>query len=214
MGLNWKGDARKYPYGLTRQHLLASFVYVNIDKQANNMTASQHTELLAVSLLSGEHKLTVLTGPRGAGKTTFCRDLIAQVYETSALVGGFICPAVFEGDKKVGIDMINVGTGERRRLGERSQNKSETTVGCWQLNEKVITWGNKILAKLEHDDIVIIDELGPLELEEGYGFREGLRLLDECRYRAALVVVRPTLVRLARLRWPTVQVLDLERGSA
>jgi hypothetical protein len=55
--------------------------------------------------------------------------------------------------------------------------------------------------------------VGPLELEEGYGYQEALRLLDEGRYRAALVVVRPALLALARVRWPQAQVLDLERMS-
>jgi nucleoside-triphosphatase len=99
------------------------------------------TKLLAASLLSKEHILAVLTGPSGAGKTTFCRDLVAQVYETSSLAGGFICPAVFEGGKKVGIDMLNIASGERRRLGMRSQSKDESTVGCWQLDKDVLAWG-------------------------------------------------------------------------
>jgi nucleoside-triphosphatase THEP1 len=178
------------------------------------MTTPPLTKPLAASLLSKEQILTVLTGPSGAGKTTFCRDLVAQVYETDSLVGGFLCPAVFEGGKKIGIDMLNVATGERRRLGMRSYNKDETTVGCWQLDEDVIAWGNRILAGLKNEALIIIDELGPLELEEGYGFQEALRLLDEGRYRTALVVVRPTLLPLARLRWPGAQVLDLERESA
>jgi len=133
---------------------------------------------------------------------------------TGSSLGGFICPAVFAGGKKTGIDMLNVASGERRRLGKRSQIEGESTVGCWQLDESVIAWGNRILAGLKDEEIIVIDELGPLELEEGYGYQEALRLLDEGRYRAALVVVRPALLTLARLRWPQAQVLNLERESA
>jgi nucleoside-triphosphatase len=129
-------------------------------------------------------------------------------------MGGFICPAVFAVGKKVGIDMLNVATGERRRLGVRSHNMGKTTIGCWQMDESVIALGNQILAGLKDEEIIVIDELGPLELEEGYGFQEALRTLDEGRYHAALVVVRPSLLTLARLRWPHAQVLELERESA
>jgi nucleoside-triphosphatase THEP1 len=168
------------------------------------------TTSLIDSLLSRESVLTFLTGPRGAGKTTLCRDLVAQIYETGSLVGGFICPAVFEDGKKIGIDMLNLASGERRRLGRRAQNGEEATVGCWQLDEGVLAWGNQILAGLIHESVIVIDELGPLELEEGYGYQEALHLLDEKRYRSALVVVRPEMLKLAQLRWPYGRVLDLE----
>jgi nucleoside-triphosphatase len=180
---------------------------------AGKMTTPLQTKPLVASLLSGEQNLTFLTAPRGAGKTTFCWGLVTQVHETGALVGGFICPAVFEDGKKIGIDMVDVASGERRRLGMRSS-EVETTIGCWQLDENVIQWGNQILAGLKDEDFIVIDELGPLELEEGYGFQEAMRLLDEKRYRAALVVVRPSLLQLARLRWPGAQVLDLARERA
>lgn len=182
--------------------------------QPDKMTTPPQTKSLAACLFSGEQILTLLTAPSGAGKTTFCAELVAQMQATGSSVGGFICPAAFEDGKKIGIDMLNLASGERRRLGMRSNNKSETTVGCWQLDESVIDWGNQILAELEDEAMIVIDELGPLELEEGYGYQEALRLLDERRYHAVLVVVRPTLLTLARLRWPQARILDLQRGNA
>lgn len=155
-----------------------------------------------------------LTAPRGAGKTTICAEFVVQIREAGSSVGGFICPAVFEDGVKTGIDLLNLSNGERRRLGMRSSNEGKATIGDWKLDEDVIAWGNQILAEIKDEDITIIDELGPLELEEGYGFQEGLRLLDEGHYRSALVVVRPALLPLACLRWPKARVLDLERGGA
>jgi nucleoside-triphosphatase len=182
--------------------------------QTDNMATPHLTKPLAASLLSKEQILTVLTGFRGAGKTSFCAEFVLQMQATASSVGGFICPAVFEGGKKIGIDLLNVASGERRRLGMRAQSEGESTIGRWQLDESVVAWGNEILAGLKDEEMIVIDELGPLELEEGYGYQEALRLLDEGRYRAALVVVRPSLVTLARLRWPAAQVLDLEGASA
>jgi nucleoside-triphosphatase len=214
MGLNWKGDASNNPPVITRQHPLASFLCNYSQMQTDNMATPHLTKPLAASLLSGEQVLTFLTGPRGAGKTSFCAEFVLQMQGTGSSIGGFICPAVFDGGKKVGIDLLDVASGERRRLGLRSQNKGDTTIGCWQLDKDVIAWGNQILAGLKNEQIIIIDELGPLELEKGYGYQEALHLLDEGRYRAALVVVRPALLGLARLRWPQAQVLDLEGESA
>jgi len=44
----------------------------------------------------------------------------------------------------------------------------------------------------------VIDEIGPLELSRGGGFRNVLPVVARAPYRAALIVVRPSLV--AKLR--------------
>jgi nucleoside-triphosphatase THEP1 len=181
--------------------------------QTEMMTPTLQTMPLAAPFLSGSQSLVLLTGPSGSGKTTFCRKLVAQVHGTNALVGGFICPAVFENGKKIGIDMLNVASGERRRLGKRSQARKGATVGGWQLDRDVLAWGNQILRNLKDEALIVIDEIGPLELEDGYGYQEALHLLDERRYQKALVVVRSSLLPLAKLRWPRAQVLDLEGGN-
>ena len=171
-------------------------------------------DMLANTLLSETSSgLWIVSASSGMGKTTFCGGYVARACQAGLSVGGILCPAVFEGGKKIGIDLLNVASGERRRLGLRTYNKSETTVGCWQMDESVLAWGNEILASLKDEEIIVIDELGPLELEEGHGYQEALRLLDEERYRTALVVVRPALLPLACLRWPDAQVYSLEGES-
>ena len=103
-------------------------------------------KLITASVLSGEHVLTLLTAPSGSGKTTSCAEIASLVKGVGLSVGGILCPAVFEGGKKIGIDLLNVASGERRRLGLRTYNKGETTIGCWQMDESVLAWGNEILA--------------------------------------------------------------------
>jgi nucleoside-triphosphatase len=125
-------------------------------------------------------------------------------------VGGILCPAIFEGGIKVAIDQLDISSGERQRLGVHSYDSSDSTVGCWHMDESVIARGNEILADLKNEDVIIIDELGPLELEEGYGYQQALCVLDEGRYRVAFVVVRPALIPSAVLRWPQAQIFSLE----
>jgi nucleoside-triphosphatase THEP1 len=162
-------------------------------------------DLLLASLYSQEktNSLFFITGPRCSGKTTFCARLASLADEAGLSVGGILCPAVFEKGQKVGIEQLDISSGERQKLGVRSKDTSDSTVGCWHMDEAVLSWGNQII-------VIIIDELGPLELEDGYGFQEALHLLDEGRYRKAFVVVRPALLPLAQLRWSNSQVFELE----
>ena len=171
--------------------------------------APDSPDSLLASLLS-ENELTglmLITGPSGCGKTSLCERLAGQAREAGLSVGGILCPAVFEDGSKVGIDQLDLATGERKRLGVRCDGAG--TVGCWRLDERVIAWGNRNLTRLQGVDLIIIDELGPLELDSGGGYRQALRLLDEGRYQAALVVVRPALLPLAQRRWPQAATFTL-----
>ena len=158
--------------------------------------------------------LWLISGPSGSGKTTWCTKVAAQARALGMTLGGFICPAVFEDGEKTGIDLMNIATGEERRLGICSSDDGITTIGCWQMDESVLAWGNEIIAGLKDEDIIIIDEIGPLELEKGLGYRHALTLLDEGCYRTALVVVRPALLPMAQKRWTTARVLNVELVNA
>ena len=168
-------------------------------------------DMLANTLLSEtSNGLWIVSASSGMGKTTFCGNYVARARQAGLSVGGILCPAVYESGAKVGIDQVDIRTGERRRLGTRSSGASGTTVGCWQMDESVLAWGNEILVSLKDEEIIVIDELGPLELEEGHGYQDALRLLDEGRYYVAVVAVRPTLLSLVQTRWPQAQTCSLE----
>ena len=59
-------------------------------------------------------------------------------------------------------------------------------------------------------DLLVVDELGPLEFARGVGLTEGLTAVDAGRYAVACVVVRPALVDEALRRWPDATVVDGE----
>jgi len=149
-----------------------------------------------------DSRLTFLTGNSGAGKTTLCLRLIEEAQRDKYNVGGFISPPVFEAERKVGIDLLNVWTGERRRLANRLGGDKGMVTQRWQFDEAVIQWGNSVMAQRPTCALFIIDELGPLEFALGRGLLGAMTLLDERVYPDNLVVVRPVLLAYARWRWP------------
>lgn len=158
--------------------------------------------------------LTLITGLRGAGKTSWCAALVEQARAANRSVGGLLSPARFEAGRKTGIMLVNVHTGEQRLLGCRQAASGfSQRIGCWHFDPAAIRWANTTLEALPPVDVTIIDELGPLELEQGAGFTAALDLLDAGRYRAAWVVIRPELLAAAQARWPVARVLELPGGS-
>jgi nucleoside-triphosphatase THEP1 len=187
-------------------------------------------EILLASFLSKKDqafKLLLLSGESGVGKTAWCTQLIYEAGSSGISLVGIISPAVFENGIKTGIDLVMLHTGERRRLaGRRNDHSSAQLPGSpitldWFFDPWVLEWGNRHLSKLPKGDLLILDELGPLEFTKNAGLTAGLVLIDSCRFRLMCVVVRPALLAMAQSRWPWAETMDLtgqvggwERGKS
>jgi nucleoside-triphosphatase THEP1 len=164
---------------------------------------------LLASFASGNEpgRLILVTGPIGSGKTRWCLALADYASILGIHVGGLVSPAVFEGDLKIGIDLLDLGSGAQRRLAVRRGGSSNGQITeDWHVDDETLNWGNAILAHSGACQLFILDELGPLELERGVGLTNGIELIAARRYRLACVVVRPTLLEIAQALWPWGEV--------
>lgn len=166
----------------------------------------------------------LVTGARGTGKSEWCAAVAAAARARGVEVVGVSSPAVFAEDgggrRKVAIDLLDLGGGGRRRLAEvRRDDEPGTATQRWRFDESALAWGNEVLREAARGDgravgvpprLLVVDELGPLEFVRGVGLMAGLAAVDEGRYAAAFVVVRPALVDEALRRWPDATVLDVE----
>lgn len=158
--------------------------------------------------------LTIITGYIHSGKTNWCFEVMHQAYAVGWHVGGVISPAVFEDGVKTGIDLMDVVTGERRRLAIKRETTAQNCLPQlgsmtlnWCFDPDVFSWGNRILQQQAMGEFLVLDELGPLELLENCGLTVGLEIIDKERYVVACVVVRPALLDLAQARWPKARVV-------
>lgn len=103
--------------------------------------------------------------------------------------------------------------------GEPLEADISITTGQWRFNPRTIRWGNTILsdptvesktAKPKRPDLVIIDELGPLEFRQHQGLQAGMKLVDAWRSNLICVTIRPSLVGAARMRWPWGHIFQIE----
>lgn len=159
--------------------------------------------------------LGFMTGGRGAGKTRWCEALARAGRDAGLAVAGLVSPPVLAGGEKTGIDLLDVASGERRRLAERARTDLPGTEGLgWRFDPETLSFGNSLLARIDTCDLLLVDELGPLEFGRGSGLTAAFELLDARRYRLAVIVVRAALVATARVRWPWVSFLwELEQTS-
>jgi nucleoside-triphosphatase THEP1 len=143
--------------------------------------------------------IAILTGPFGSGKTTACRQLADLARQRGLDCAGIVCPARFDNGHKVGIDLLNVRTGECRPLAEADNQPSELRTTHYRFDAEVMAWGAANLDAACPCDILFVDELGPLELERGQGWVNALKILREGQFELAVVVVRPALIEAFRM---------------
>ncbi len=171
---------------------------------------------LLASFMSGNEpgRLIIVTGPSGSGKTRWCQMLVEQANILGIHVCGLISPAVFQAGAKVGIDLLDLLSGERRTLAVRrgESDQGQNTID-WHFNGENLDWGNTILKGSVTGQLFILDELGPLEFNRGIGLFSAFGLLASREYQLACVVVRESLLEAGLALWPWAEVLHMSSGE-
>lgn len=153
--------------------------------------------------------LIIVTGDRGAGKTTFCTRLIELARSGGRGIAGVLSPAVIVNDQKIAIDVIDLRSAQRRRLATYNPDADYPRELHWRFAADVLAWSNATLAESTPCDVLIVDELGVLEFERGQGWQAGLTAIDAGDYRLGVVVIRPELLTQALQRWPQARPIEI-----
>lgn len=154
----------------------------------------------------------MVTGPRQAGKSSFCRGMAEAARQAGWDVAGLLSPAHIEQGAKTGILAEDLRTGETHPLASTSrQMEDDLEFGDWYFNRQTLAWGNRILENSLPCDLLVVDELGPLELVHRIGWQAALAVLSRQGYRLALVVVRPELQAVARSRFGFSGIFEIDK---
>ena len=144
-------------------------------------------------------RTVILTGERGVGKSTVCHRTVAL-----AQAGEYACGGVLTtGRANGGRDVRDERTGTVRRLTLKHDATESVIQGRFRFNPETLAWGNDVLSRAVPCHLLVVDELGPLEIERGKGWAVAFDVLREADFALALVVVRPELLVPAQLKLPT-----------
>lgn len=152
-------------------------------------------------------KNILITGEPGVGKTTLLKEVIGKV---SLSAGGFYTEEIREKGERKGFKIITL-EGEEGVLALKGL-KSRYTVGSYGVNlENLESVGVKaILKAIDDKELVLIDEIGKMELFS-HLFKEAVtKALDSPRkVLATIKKTQDTFTRKIRNRSDTV-VLELK----
>jgi nucleoside-triphosphatase THEP1 len=140
----------------------------------------------------------ILTGKIGSGKTTACRKITKITAEKGLKTGGILTPPIYSDGKKTGYYAEDLSTGERWGLGSKDTGPGETgtVFGLYRflIGGFARAFGVLKTAMADRCGLIVLDEIGPLEIVHKKGFWRILETLFDVKDSYLLLVVRPSLI--------------------
>jgi len=161
----------------------------------------------------------LVTGESGSGKTSWCREYIDQRRKFGATIGGILSPVIEKQKQRVGSNALDLLTGQEvpfARLSRHNHFKGGEKVGDYTISRDGILFACDAIERAVKSrcDLVVIDEVGPLELQG-----KGLMPAVESALASAinvLIVVRSSLREALQKHFPDYEftvIADLTKSS-
>jgi nucleoside-triphosphatase THEP1 len=153
-----------------------------------------------------------LTGPIGVGKTTVAERITGLALRQGLTCGGLLAPAILDAcGRKAGILGIDVASGERRPLARTDRDLGGPAIGPYSFDAAALEWATAVVADaLGACDLLLVDEIGKLELWQGLGLAPILPRLAAGEAQRALVIVRESLLDELEGRLEGVETIVVE----
>ncbi len=108
----------------------------------------------------------IIAGDQREGKTIFLKDSISLLKEEGIEVEGIMAEGMDEFGKRTGFELVNVSTGKKILLCSIHGEKNWVKTGKYFFNPGGLEFGKKILSGISSSSVLVIDEIGPLELSD------------------------------------------------
>ncbi len=112
-------------------------------------------------------KVFLITGETSEGKTRFLKNLVRELKKRNPAINisGFYSEGVWDSkNNKIAYDLTDLNTNQKVRLCDRKSKPGFPHVGQFYFYPEAIRSGEEILKNSMNADLVIIDEVGNLEL--------------------------------------------------
>lgn len=149
----------------------------------------------------------ILTGKRQVGKTTVCRQVAELARGLGYGPAGVLAPALLgEDGLPVAYHALMVSDGQQRLLARADGDLGGPRTSRYSFDADVFSWviGRLRRAISQGCDLLIVDEIGPLELKQRKGLAPILSDFSAGGLPPLLLVVRPELAGQLQERLPDV----------
>jgi len=137
--------------------------------------------------------IILLSGPVHGGKTTFLERSLARWAARGLAPGGFLSVAVTEACGATGYDLLELKTGRRHPYLRREGKPDAERIGPFFFVLETLELARSIIREADPRELLVVDEVGPLELLGG-GLWPALREALSRPGRRCLLVARKEIL--------------------
>lgn len=137
--------------------------------------------------------VALLTGDIGVGKSTVCQRVVEAGHAHDLSIAGILSQPLLDAQgNRTGLVAVDLESGETRALASTKRSLSSLSRGSYSFDPATFAWAIERVqaALLRTPALVILDEIGPLELEAEKGFAPLLEPLLNAPCPTLLVVRR------------------------
>jgi nucleoside-triphosphatase THEP1 len=175
---------------------------------------------LLFGIFEKEHLLrpdiVIITGEIHQGKSSFAKVITDWILEQKIRVGGFLSPGINENGKRTGFNLLDLESSEQTELCSDKKDDNRIRFGQYYFNGETISRGLEILSlnNVSDKQLIVIDEIGPLELNGG-GWNDAIEKLTGSSTTPQLWVVRKSIVRKINRKWNVgnIYIFDITENS-
>ena len=147
-------------------------------------------------------EIFIITGEIGQGKTTFVKNLVNDLKNENLQIAGFLALGKDTSGTREGFNLHNLLTDETIAICTTTFQENYLQIGKYFFDPTAFSKGNNWLINTlqEKPDLVVIDEIGPMELQ-GKGWAPALNWLTKESKAFQIWIIRKGLVDLILKKW-------------
>ncbi len=138
------------------------------------------------------NKVIIISGDKGTGKTTTLDNIAKELISKGTDASGFTAPAIITNGNRDSYNIKNIKTGTTIMLCTSREIPGYQKIKSFWFNPEAIKYGSNILLN-STNNIIIIDEIGPMELQKQVWHSAFAELLQK-KYIQLIISVRTSLI--------------------
>lgn len=159
-----------------------------------------------------EHKIIIISGKPQEGKTSFLRKVISMLQKDNIDIDGIIAKGIDKNGERLGFELSHIKSGNTFQFATTEPTENYIQYGPYYFDPTVFEKVN-ILLKNAKTSCIILDEIGPLELQEK-GWAPAIQQILAANLPMIWVVRKSLLERvLAHWKISQAQVFDIRKYS-
>ncbi len=120
--------------------------------------------------------VAIVTGGKGSGKTRFMSETANELKKRGLDVGGVYTRKIIDNGEIIAYRAVNLATCEERPFLKKNSEDMELRIGAFSIDSEGLEFGREAIAHASQANLLMIDEIGKLELD-GSGWHDELNTL-------------------------------------